>query len=620
MPRLPRNAYLLALCLFCCALYQVLIIDRAQVDLSIEVEKKTWFKIYWAGEGEEFSERRMSQVLARPDRRKYSFYLTDLSDVSRLRIDPHQYAGTSRISELRIRQAGFDEIDLLAENGGRGLRPLSQIADHSRQDGTLAVRSSGKDPTLVYSVRLTRDGSGLGSSLAGFGLVIACILMIHAAAQPLGERHLYVALMLTAVLALAATMAAISEIDSHPDEFAHILASEYYTEHWLPPAVDDPGIRGTYSHYGSSRLNTDEIYYLLNGTFTRALAPLQLSKALEMRLFNVLLLALILLYATRVPESRLVAAPLLITAQGWYVFSYCNSEAFALTVAFITASQIVTPDSAFNRFLFGAEKGNRLAAAWWPALLFGSLFLLKSNFYAYTALAFWFVCIMVWQNTERVSRGLLLRRLMIFSMLCLSPLAVKRAADIHANGFDRHEKVVRMRNELAKPMFNPDSPVEKLHYNISMKKKGYGVKRLIEKDRWFEKTFRSAFGVYGYFSISGGLGYYDAVRYTGLAFLLLFFGSTFLRAGPALSLQAASVLAVSLALVAASFHHSWVKDFQPQGRYLLPILPMLGMVCARTKDVVSARLIAPFLVAMFFLAAYSFVFVGLANIPRISLP
>jgi hypothetical protein len=473
---------------------------------------------------------------------------------------------------------------------------------------------------MVYTVHLTRNGSGPGSSLAGFVLVIACILMIHAAAQALGERHFYVTLMLTAVLALTATMAAISEIESHPDEFAHILASEYYTEHWLPPAADDPGIRGTYSQYGSSRLNTDEVYYLLNGTFTRALAPLQLSKVLEMRLFNVFLLALILLYAIRVPESRLVAAPLLISAQAWYLFSYCNSEAFALTVAFIAGSQIVTPQSAFNRILFGAEQGGWKFAAWWPVLPFGSLFLLKSNFYAYTALAFWFVCVMVWQNTERGSRAPVLRRLVIFTLLCLSPLAVKRAADIHANGFDRHDKIVKMRNELSKPMLNPDNPVEKLHYNISMKKKGYSVERLINKDRWFEKTFRSAFGVYGYFSISGGLGYYDGVRYTGLAFLILFFGSIFLRAGPANSLLAASVAAVGLALIAASFHHSWVKDFQPQGRYLLPILPMLGMICARTREYVSARILAVFLVAMFLLAAYSFIFIGLTNIPRISLP
>jgi hypothetical protein len=125
MPYLLRNAYLLTLCLLGCVLYEMLIIDRAQVDLTIDVEKKTWFKIYWADEGEEFSERRVGEILVRSDRRNYNFYLTDLSDVSRLRIDPHQYAGTSRIGGLRIRQTGFDNVDLLAEGGDRGLRPLS---------------------------------------------------------------------------------------------------------------------------------------------------------------------------------------------------------------------------------------------------------------------------------------------------------------------------------------------------------------------------------------------------------------------------------------------------------------------------------------------------------------
>ena len=613
---LVRHKFAWLLCLLACLAYQVFFVSRAYVDLKIQVEKKTFFKIYWAGEGQGFSEKRMALALVKPDRKQYGFFLTDLRKVKQLRIDPQQYAGTATIEEIRIRQNGFKEIRFASTEDFSRLKPLAQIAKYSGKDNKLEVQSSGVDPNFSYQVTLEAERFDWYGILFGYVLICCLVGLVYSAVYPLNFAFRYIPVMLTVVLTLAVTMALISENDAHPDETVHIAASKYYQEHWLPPLIEDEGIRDTYSQYGGSRLNTNEIFYQLNGKFARILAPLQLSEHVAFRMFNILLLGLILVYTLKVPGSRLVALPLLLSAQIWYLFSYCNSDAFALTIAFFVGCQLVIPESALNRCLFGRRGWKWLISGLFVAFLIGTLFVLKKNFYSYAILVLWLVFLKIWQTTDRENRILVLKRFVVVVLLGLSLLAVKKAADYQVNGFARHEKLIKMRDKVANPMYNPDSPLDKQHVQLSMKKRGISLAEIIFKNRWLEKTFRSAFGVYGYFTISGGYVYYDLVRWTGTAFLIFFFASIFLRSGMFNSLQAISVLSIAAALIAASIYHSWVDDFQAQGRYLFPILPMLGILCAQNKEYVNARICTFFVTCMFLLSAYSFICVALLDIPR----
>ena len=613
---LVRHKFAWLLCLLACLAYQVFFVSRAYVDLTIQVEKKTFFKIYWAEEGQAFSEKRMALALVKPDRKQYGFFLTDLKKVKHLRIDPQQYTGTATIEEIRIRQNGFKEIRFTSTEDFSRLKPLAQIAKYSAKDNKLEVQSSGVDPNFSYEVTLEAEKFDWYGILFGYVFICCLVGLVYSVVYPLNFAFRYIPVMLTVVLTLTATMALVSERNAHPDEFVHIAASKYYKDHWLPPLIEDESIRDTYSQYGSSRLNTNEIVYLLNGKVARILAPLQLSEHVAFRMFNILLLGLILLYTLKVPGSRLVAVPLLLSAQVWYLFSYCNSDAFALTISFFVGCQLVIPESALNRYLFGRRGWNWLISGIIVAFLIGALFVLKKNFYSYAILVLWVVFLKIWQATNRESRILVFKRFVLACLLGLSLLAVKKAADYHVNGFDRHEKLLKLKDKIANPMYNLKSPLDKQHVQLSMKKRGVTLAEIINIDRWFEKTFRSAFGVYGYFTISGSHGYYDLVRWTGVAFLIFFFGSVFLRSGMFNSIQALSALSIAAALIAASLYHSWVDDFQAQGRYLIPILPMLGILCAQNKEYVNARLCTFFVTCMFLLSAYSFICVALLNIPR----
>jgi hypothetical protein len=66
-------------------------------------------------------------------------------------------------------------------------------------------------------------------------------------------------------------------------------------------------------------------------------------------------------------------------------------------------------------------------------------------------------------------------------------------------------------------------------------------------------------------------------------------------------------------LISASIWISWNMSFQPQGRYLLPILPMFSILYYHVREYALTNLLEWFSIILFLLAVYSFIFVGLAN-------
>jgi len=612
-----RHWFIAVVCLAACAAFYGFFINRAHVDLTIHVDKRTTFKIYWAEAGENFSEKNMAQVMVKPDRLNYAFFLTNLKHIASLRIDPQEYMGKSVIEEIRIRQNGLEDIVLTSSEDFARLKPLDQIEGHATAQDKLVTVSSGRDPNFLLEVQAAAETFDWYSTIVGCILISTVILLVYSATHHLGFAFRYIPVLLFAVFLFAATMALISERNVHPDEYVHIAAARYYQEHWLPPAIGDPAVADTYSVYGVSRLNTNEISYLFCGKIAKSIAPLGLSEHSASRVFNLLLLGLILLFTLRVPDSRLVAVPLLLSPQVWYLFSYCNSDAFAITVAFFAGCQVVVQDSALNRFLARREGLGQWGGLLIAAVVFGLLFLLKKNFLVYTAFLLWVILVKIWLRTEKGERTILLRRVVAVCLLGLSLLAVKVAADYHVNGLDRRDKVLEMRDKLAAPLYNPQTPLEKQHANLYMKERGITLAQIIHKDRWFEKTFRSAFGVYGYSTISAGFVYYDLVRWTSLAFLAMVLVSLFVRGGIYVNLQTLAAVGLSAALISVALYHSWAKDFQPQGRYLIPILPMLGVLCAQGKEYLNVKIMTFFTMCMFLLSSYSFICLGLLEIPRL---
>ena len=73
-------------------------------------------------------------------------------------------------------------------------------------------------------------------------------------------------------------------------------------------------------------------------------------------------------------------------------------------------------------------------------------------------------------------------------------------------------------------------------------------------------------------------------------------------------------------IVWISLFHSWNNDFQAQGRYLFPIIPMLGLGLLLLRDRLPAKALLAATAFCFALSAYSFAFIGLAQVPRTFAP
>lgn len=311
-----------------------------------------------------------------------------------------------------------------------------------------------------------------------------------------------------------------------------------------------------------------------------------------------------------------MAIPLLISPQVWYLFGYCNSDAFALTITFFVSCQILLPNSMFNRYISEVIRGGLLLRGCAAGLMIGILFLLKNNFLPFTAFLFFILFLIFMRLPGREARLSFLTRLAILLVVGLSLTGVKKYADYRINGPDRDVLIKAAKAQFADVIHNPESKLEQKHTNLYLKERGIPLKTVVTEYRWFEKTFRSAFGVYGYMEFSGTNTFYDIVRWSAVAFLLFFFGTICIRGDATGMLSGGAALCLAIALIGASLHHSWVADFQPQGRYLFPILGMLMILCGQNRHVFSVRWMSLLGVWMFSLSFYSFVIFGLREIAR----
>lgn len=586
----------------------------AHVELEIQVSQRTWFKIYWAGDGEEYSEKRMSRIRVMPGEQHYTALLTDLRKVKKLRVDPQQYVGRSLIKRLAITQNGLSPILFETEKDFSRLNPIYDIETSERDSNGLTTHSTGVDPRFELPLTIHQGVVFSWQLAVRIAFIFAIVVLFFSFTKSYRNEEDFIPILFVSVFSLIIVMAATSTENIHPDEYVHLDAAQYYKTNWLPPVVDDPDIRHTYSVYGVSRLNSYEISYFFTGKLAQLISSFKLSKQLNLRMFNVLLFGLLLLYILRYQRARLMAVPLLISPQLWYVFSYCNSDAFALAISFIVACQVATPDSVLNRYLSGNEKKTNV----FVILLFGcfcaALFLLKKNYLFFVIFLAGYLTWRALFLMDKSTRKLFFKRLFIIVFVGLSLTGIRMGSDYAINGFDRAEKVMQIKGELAAPLYNPATPLEKKHSFLYRKSRGESLEKIIVQDRWFEKVFLSAFGMYGYFTASASDSYYTAVRWVGVGFFTFFVITIFLRGGLAGNLLLSGFLVSAATLIAFSLYHSWTKDFQPQGRYLFPIIPMSSVLVFQFYHLMQKSIVKLFLISMFLLSFYSFVFVAILQL------
>ena len=431
----------------------------------------------------------------------------------------------------------------------------------------------------------------------------------------LGMDYGYIPYLAAMILALIIVMAAVSKNNRHPDEYVHVAAAEYYQDHIVPPGIGDPEIVDTYSVYGVSRLYSGEIVYLFAGKFMKMLEPFHLDPYLSLRMFNVLLFSILMLLALHKTDFRLFMLPLMISPQIWYIFSYFNSDAFALFITLLAGYQLTVPTSMFHKFVEQGWNRKTWMCLLAVGLLFGLLLLLKKNFYFfYVFLFLYFVWKVFFKKFPLRKENVV--RIGAIALLGVTLFGMFRIADYAVNDFEKEQKLLEAREKYALEMYKPSTPLHLKHAFLQMKERGTTLKYFWQTNRWGEKSFWTSFGVYGYTSVTASYTYYDIMRNTGLLLLAVIVLSILFRGGLSGNSLLFITLAISAGLVAVALYHAWTVDFQAQGRYFLPIVAMFSVLLYHTERLLPQIIFHPLLLTMYALSLYNFVFIGLHDIGK----
>jgi len=607
-----RFIFLLSLC--AAVVYGHFYLNRAHVEIRIQAPGQTYFKMYWASDGEQsYSNDKMARIRIKPETEEYSFFLTDLRDADTLRIDPAGMTGQVIVKEITISQPGLPTIHFSKAEDFVKLRPFGDVKSTEFSKNGWLVNSTGRNPRFQFHIPMAKRNINWISEAGRFVMLLLPALLLIQLLQPLWSDNTYTVYCGFFVLSLIMTMAVVSKENHHPDEMVHISAVEYYQDHWLPPPVESPDIRDTYSIYGFSRLNTLEPSYILAGKFASLLEIFHLDRVLVFRLFNVLLFSILTFLAVKNIQYRLLFIPLLLSPQIWYIFSYVNSDALALFVAVLAAWQMASRESALNCYL--EQKKIPIIKIVGLGILFALLLLAKKPFYFFILFfLFYFAWRCIFQPFTDF-RGMLIRLLVIIS-IGSSLVTLRIAADISVNGTNKQEQMRTMQELTAAPTYKPSTELHSKHVHLQMRERGTSLRSFLTEHRWGEKSFRSGVGTYGYMTIAGSLDYYNAMRMVGLSALLFMGISIVLRGGWSGNLLLGGALLCSTALIGVACYHAWTVDFQAQGRYLFAIIAILGMVLAKTEKVYNQLLFRTLVCSMFLLSVYSFLGIALLEIAK----
>lgn len=613
-----------------------------QVTMSSSVNSHV--QIYYdLGQGLNEQQSYQLPVTSQEDLRPYRFKLPNKT-IYKMRFDPLMMAGTIRIGEMKVTDAFGN---LLRDIPLKQLEPINQIKSiNARDDGMeIVVSENASDPQIILPLKEALNYEdklpfparqwllAVMAELGLFSLFAFVVawgwrkkwgnLILKSIESPFFQEKMPL-LYLGTALGMILAMGFISGLDVNPDEWnGHVKAAAYYIQNWLPPAVDDPRIVNSISVFGVSYLWHIDPYYFLAVKATQVLSGIVSDFYLRVRLANALLFfCLVLVVAAHIRRSKWMVPFLVVSPQVWYVFSYFNNDAFPLFIAMILALQIVDSESSLNRYLTSPTIGHHIAGGILVGILTGLLFSSKLNYRIYIA---FLIFAGLWGALFEASvsqRILRLKKWIFVILMALLVYLPLYGYDQYVNDFKKDEKGANMAERYAAPQFKPSSQRNDLsatYPGLHLKEKGISLQELlIQNSDWRDLSFKSFFGLYGYMDLVSGADYYRAVTYVlGVFFLIVFFYVAF-------TLPARDVIFILFVLlfigltVGQSVYHSWVNDYQPQGRYLFPILPMLMIGLAKMPVSFRLRVMPPFGLMFFILSVWSFLLTGLRMIPKIT--
>ncbi|WP_202844357.1 hypothetical protein [Luteimonas saliphila] len=527
---------------------------------------------------------------------------------------------------------------------------------------------------LNPSVPLEMRGQGVSTaSILQSAVPLALLLFLSLFVMRRCGVRMIVVSGLAASLALIVTMGALSPEGQplHPDEGLHVANFQYYLSHVWPPAAHDPRIVPVLqsSVWGIAYLNSYDVVYFIAGHLMSPFEQMLGSPTAAGRAFqNVLWLALLLMAAFRRTWALPISA-VLVTPQAWYVFSYFNGDAFPFFVSMCAVALACDHGRGVNRFLREGRMNPSMVAF---CLCIGMLVVSKANYYPVAMTAFlwlsashlrlrWVELVAVivavgalgaasmlgdwplpgapflsdvlpWLGlacAAIAAASLLLRsrkdpstrttiiRFMVLAVLAIGFAAPRIVNDLWINGGPdaKAATLTQMTERYAAEKFKPSAiDAGEGHPGLRFAQKGISLPDMVFGQRqWLSTSLKSAFGTYGNMKIWAPEALYLLFLSSLGALLLVSSWVMVWRQGALAAKQVGIVLGTAFVVMLSAALFSWLYAFQAQGRYLLPIVPMLGFVIAMGMRAMPG-VMKPLLVWMLVLSVLSFACIGLPGI------
>lgn len=419
------------------------------------------------------------------------------------------------------------------------------------------------------------------------------------------------------VALLGLSMALKAGFNASPDERDHFMTAEYYKTHTETPVRNAE--LGVYTYNGLwaySRVYLKSVDYLLAGRFSN-LFDNTFESYKSVRFFGVLMLAFFALLAIRFPKQNLILLPILMTPQVWYLFSYINDSSFPI---FLSCLLLIITEYFKDKIIKLKISKENIVHILIVGFLLGILALSKENYLVFV-LFFIFYLFSLPVEFKGNFKSVIQNTLASLKIHFKTPLLIIGLALLVMGGREltiERQKETPLSIETAQ-YYNQSKVNFENHIasGISGKARfGSYQKMLIP---WMLTSVRSFISSYGYMKYWGSNLFYK-VNYILFALMIAgFIVFIFKNYRLETTLWAIVCLIFILAIIfASSYLYSYRYDYQAQGKYLFPILPIIGFLIYKVQLNSGERFIKsvvlPLSAILFFLGIYSFICIGLASI------
>lgn len=399
---------------------------------------------------------------------------------------------------------------------------------------------------------------------------------------------------------------------AHPDENMSKAAVDYYMEHWKPADIRDAEIADSFSAYGFSRLSELTFYYFFAGKVAW-IAKNILGINKYYRTFNVLLFVImVVLYYKKGKKNRCLFFMLGLTPQVWYIFSYTTSDAWDYFLSFLILYQLTQKESMLNCAMETSLSSKTIKKLVIIGGIFGALSLGKKNYYFVFLATFILLLYRLMVGFYQRDKKQIIIKYAIVVITCAFIFAEAKVVDFYRYDGNKGAIILEQQMNYADCMVDQDGEPQGIWIGVNMKERGIGLDEVLEHYGFAKHSYRSFAGKYGWMEYESSYIYYNVIGllYGIILFILCFIA--FMEKGILQRTLFSSLMCLGIFVFIASLWHSWVGDFQPQGRYLFAINFILGAVCYMyNKKFFSYSLANAALCFVGCLAIYSFIFNGI---------